>query len=117
MIMANATALHQWLEQNPGSLGRDSIHDLVTHYLDEEKKLKRYLKRALKPPEERSTASCLTSHSSHTSAVSAHSLAIIQDLRMENTLLKKEKKEMELTLEEKELDLKHRIVEQNCTVG
>ena len=107
-----ATALHQWLEQNPGSLGRDSIHDLVTHYLDEEKKLKRYLKRALKPPEERSTASCLTSHSSHTSAVSAHSLAIIQDLRMENTLLKKEKKEMELTLEEKELDLKHRIVEQ-----
>ena len=24
-----ATALHQWFEQNPGSLARDSIQDLV----------------------------------------------------------------------------------------
>ena len=108
-----ATALYQWLEQNlASSLARDSIQDMVTNYPDKEKKLKRYLERALKPPEDRSTASYPKSHSSHTSAVSAHSMAIIRELRIESTLLKKERKEMEFTLEEKELDVKQRVTEQ-----
>ena len=78
------TALHQWLEDNPNSLARDVIENLITNYPEEDIiKLKKYYARALKDPENR-TAGTISSHSRTSTSylgtrISGKSLQIIEE--------------------------------------
>ena len=105
-----AAALHQWLEDNPNSLARGVVEELITNYPEEDiTKLKKYYARALKDPENRTVGTMSSSLRTSTSylgtRISGKSLQIIEEQQKEIALLKRQKEMMELVIEEKEIDV------------
>ena len=105
-----AAAMHQWLEDNPNSLARGVVEELITNYPEEDiTKLKKYYARALKDPENRTVGTMSSSSRTSTSylgtRISGKSLQIIEEQQKEIALLKRQKEMMELVIEEKEIDV------------
>ena len=94
---------------NPHSFAKPKVEDLVVNYPHEEREnLKRYYDRAMKDPDERTTAtvtSILPTASQLKSTLSHHSCQVIKDQRKEIVELRRKTKEMKLALEEKDLNI------------
>jgi len=107
-------ALHQWLENNADSHSACIVQNLVKDYeVTGDVDVKRYHCRASKEPEDRSiaTVSTTVSRSSSASGVSVASLKIIQSQQREIEQLKVQTKMKELSLEEKNVELKRKEIE------
>ena len=105
-----AAALHQWLEDNPNSLARGVVEELITNYPEEDiTKLKKYYARALEDPENRTVGTMGSFSQTSTSylgtRISEKSLQIIEEQQKEIALLKRQKEMMKLVIEEKEIDV------------
>ena len=104
-----ADALLEWLVDNLHSFAKPKVEDLVVNYPDEEREnLKRYYDRAMKDPDEHTTAtvtSILPTASQLKSTLSHHFCQIIEDQQKKIVELRRKTEEMKLALEEEDLDI------------
>ena len=107
-----SAALHDWIESNPTSLARHKVQRLIANYPSgEREKLKRYYNRALKDPDDRTSGTVSTLHDPLSQLGSKHSsksLQIIEEQQHEIRNLKAQNQLMELTLQEKEVDIQEK---------